>query len=99
MVREMPRGIGVLLAALAILPTLAPMIVYPQPNLFSVESLSFRSSTGGDVYAGSSNARLVVGVRYLGASRLGPSRAAWTSPGASRHSTGARALGTSTVRT
>ncbi|MEM4791093.1 MAG: hypothetical protein QW780_03190 [Sulfolobales archaeon] len=62
------RKYAKLIAMLMLLSLFSPLApVSSQTNLFSVESTSFRSSTGGSVYPGSANARLVVGVRYLGA--------------------------------
>ncbi|MEM1794872.1 MAG: hypothetical protein QXI00_00455 [Sulfolobales archaeon] len=57
-----------LIAVLTLLSLFSPLVpAISQTNVFSVESTSFRSSTGGSVYPGSTSARLVVGVRYLGA--------------------------------
>lgn len=57
-------GLIVALTLLSLSSALAPAV--SQGPLFAVESVSFRSSTGGSVYPGSSGARLVIGVRYLG---------------------------------
>ncbi len=62
----MRRYSGLLLAllALSLCSTLVPTV--SQSGVFYVETTSFRSYVGGDVYPGSTSARLEVGVKYLG---------------------------------
>lgn len=57
---------AVLVLAMMILALIPPLPSSSQSNIFLLENVSFHSSVGADVYPGSQNARLVVGVRFLG---------------------------------
>lgn len=57
---------AVLVLAMIVFTVISPPPVLSQSNIFSLENVSFRSSAGTDVYPGSQNARLVVGVKFLG---------------------------------
>ncbi|MCX8185140.1 MAG: hypothetical protein RMI56_03650 [Sulfolobales archaeon] len=62
------KKFGVVFAVLlVVLSQVSSIALLATPSsLFSIEEVSFRSSVGGDVYPGSSSARLAIGVRYLG---------------------------------
>ena len=72
---------AILMLSIIALTLIPPSPAFSQAGVFSLESVSFLSSAGTDVYPGSQNARLTVGVRFLGQNPAGSLQGCLDLPG------------------